>query len=128
MAGRWSADWSLLFLSLHWNVRMLAFGRPLPLVLALQLGRFALVAGVLAAIALRRLAAAARRCRHPCGTSGRRAIWGADVIESPLAMKTLFTVGPVPITEPVVTTWLRSRSPASSPRARSRFPRTVTRR
>jgi F-type H+-transporting ATPase subunit a len=27
------------------------------------------------------------------------------VIESPLVMKTLFTVGPVPITEPVVVTW-----------------------
>ena len=27
------------------------------------------------------------------------------MIESPLAMKTLFTIGPVPITEPVVTTW-----------------------
>ncbi len=30
---------------------------------------------------------------------------GAAVIESPLAMKTLFTVGPVPVTEPVVVTW-----------------------
>ena len=39
------------FLSLQWNVRMLAFGRSLLLVLALQLGRFALVAVVLAAIA-----------------------------------------------------------------------------
>jgi len=27
------------------------------------------------------------------------------VIESPLVMKTVFTIGPVPITEPVVTTW-----------------------
>ena len=27
------------------------------------------------------------------------------MIESPLVMKTLFTVGPVPITEPVVVTW-----------------------
>ena len=27
------------------------------------------------------------------------------MIESPLATKTLFTVGPVPITEPVVVTW-----------------------
>jgi F-type H+-transporting ATPase subunit a len=27
------------------------------------------------------------------------------VIESPLVMKTIFTIGPVPITEPVVTTW-----------------------
>jgi F-type H+-transporting ATPase subunit a len=27
------------------------------------------------------------------------------VIESPLVMKTAFTIGPVPITEPVVTTW-----------------------
>lgn len=53
------------------------------------------------------------------------------MIESPLAMKTLFTVGPVPITEPVVTTWGIMAALAlagSSPRARSRFPRTVTRR
>ena len=27
------------------------------------------------------------------------------MIESPLTTKTLFTVGPVPITEPVVVTW-----------------------
>ena len=27
------------------------------------------------------------------------------MIESPLVMKTVFTIGPVPITEPVVTTW-----------------------
>jgi F1F0 ATPase subunit 2 len=56
-AGAWLGTGALIgafyFLSLHWNVRMLAFGRPLPLVLALQLGRYALVAGVLAAIASR---------------------------------------------------------------------------
>src|SRR5271166_5958087 len=107
MAGRWSADWSLLF--------------PVAPLERQDAGLWTAAAARAGAATrsiracrrrtcrhrqpLRRLAAAARRCRHPCGTSGRRAIWGADVIESPLAMKTLFTVGPVPITEPVVTTW-----------------------
>lgn len=44
---------ALYLLTLHWTVRMLARGR-LPLVaMALQLGRFAVLAGVLAAIAAR---------------------------------------------------------------------------
>jgi len=39
------------FLSLHWNVRMLATGRSLLPVMAIQLGRFAVIAIVLAVIA-----------------------------------------------------------------------------
>lgn len=39
------------FLTLRWNVRMLAGGQALPLALAVQFGRFTLVAGALAAIA-----------------------------------------------------------------------------
>jgi F1F0 ATPase subunit 2 len=39
------------FLTLRWNVRMLAGDRPLPLALATQLVRLALVAGALAVIA-----------------------------------------------------------------------------
>jgi F1F0 ATPase subunit 2 len=44
---------ALNFLSLHWNVRMLALGRTPLLAMALVLGRFVLLAGVLAAIASR---------------------------------------------------------------------------
>ena len=61
-AGTWLGAGALIgalyFLSLHWNVRMLALGRtpllatPL-LAMALVLGRFVLLAGVLAAIASR---------------------------------------------------------------------------
>jgi F1F0 ATPase subunit 2 len=39
------------FLTLRWNVRMLADDRPLPLGLATQLARFMLTAGVLAIVA-----------------------------------------------------------------------------
>ncbi len=54
-AGAWLGGGALIgacyFLTLRWNVRMLALGR-LPLfAMALQLGRFALLAGVLAVIA-----------------------------------------------------------------------------
>ena len=35
----------------------------------------------------------------------RRSTWSRIVIESPLVTKTLFTVGPVPITKPVIVTW-----------------------
>ena len=52
------------------------------------------------------------------------------MIESPLVMKTLFTVGPVPVTEPVVVTWglMAALTLAGlSPPARSRFRRAVTR-
>ena len=52
------------------------------------------------------------------------------MIESPLVMKTLFTVGPVPVTEPVVVTWgLMAVADAGRPvrsRARLRSPRRVT--
>ena len=86
---------------------MFAVGRSLPLALATQLVRFALIAGVLAIIASHfgalPLLAASRR--NPGGADGRRSIWSPTVIGSPLATKTLFTVGPVPITEPVVVTW-----------------------
>jgi F1F0 ATPase subunit 2 len=41
------------FLTLRWNVRMLVLGRAPLLAMALQLGRFALLAGVLAMIASR---------------------------------------------------------------------------
>jgi N-ATPase, AtpR subunit len=56
-AGAWLGAGALIggfyFLSLQWNVTVLAFGRSLLPALALQLGRFALVAVVLAAIASR---------------------------------------------------------------------------
>ena len=56
-AGAWLAGGSLIgtfhFLTLRWNVRMLALGRAPLLAMALQLGRFALLAGVLAVIASR---------------------------------------------------------------------------
>ncbi len=39
------------FLTLRWNVGMLATGQSLPLALAVQLVRFAVIAGVLAVIA-----------------------------------------------------------------------------
>jgi F1F0 ATPase subunit 2 len=39
------------FLTLRWNVRMLADDRPLPLALATQLARFMLTAGVLTIVA-----------------------------------------------------------------------------
>ncbi len=39
------------FLTLRWNVRMFAAGQSLPLALALQLARFAVIAGALAVIA-----------------------------------------------------------------------------
>jgi F1F0 ATPase subunit 2 len=40
------------FLTLRWNVRMLATGQSLPLALALQLVRLAVIAGALAVIAV----------------------------------------------------------------------------
>ena len=54
-AGAWLTVGALIgashFLALRWNVRMLAVGRSLPLALATQLVRFALLAGVLTIIA-----------------------------------------------------------------------------
>lgn len=54
-AGAWLGGGVLVgafyFLTLHWNVRMLALGRPPLLAIALQLGRFAVLIGVLAVIA-----------------------------------------------------------------------------
>lgn len=54
-AGAWLGGGALIgtlyFLTLNWNVRMLALGRSSLLAMALQLGRFALLAGMLAAIA-----------------------------------------------------------------------------
>jgi len=54
-AGAWLAFGALIgafhFLTLRSNVRMLVAGRSLPLVLATQLGRLALVGGALAVIA-----------------------------------------------------------------------------
>lgn len=56
-AGAWLSGGALIgafhFLMLRRSVRMLALGRPPLLAMALQLGRFALLAGVLAAIASR---------------------------------------------------------------------------
>lgn len=56
-AGAWLAGGALIgtfhFLTLRWNVKMLALGRARPLAIALQLGRLALLAGVLAVIAIR---------------------------------------------------------------------------
>jgi F1F0 ATPase subunit 2 len=53
--GAWLAVGALVgafqFLTLRWNVRMLAVDRPLPLALAAQFVRLALVAGALAVIA-----------------------------------------------------------------------------
>ncbi len=53
--GAWLATGVLIgtcnFLTLRWNVRMLAVGQSLATALATQLVRFALIAGVLAAIA-----------------------------------------------------------------------------
>jgi F1F0 ATPase subunit 2 len=40
------------FLTLRWNVRMFATGQSLPLALAIQLVRFAVIAGALAVIAV----------------------------------------------------------------------------
>ncbi len=55
-AGVWFSGGALIgtlhFLTLRWNVSMLALGRAPLLAVALQLGRFALLAGVLAAIAV----------------------------------------------------------------------------
>jgi F1F0 ATPase subunit 2 len=54
-AGPWLTAGALIgashFLALRWNIRMLAIGRSLPLALATQLVRFALLAGVLTIIA-----------------------------------------------------------------------------
>ena len=54
-AGAWLTVGALIgashFLTLRWNVRMLAIGRSLPLALAAQFVRFALLAGVLTIIA-----------------------------------------------------------------------------
>ncbi len=54
-AGAWLGSGVLIgafyFLTLEWNVRMFALGRAALLAMALQLGRFALLAGVLAMIA-----------------------------------------------------------------------------
>ncbi len=56
-AGVWLSAGALIgafhFLTLRWNVTLLALGRAPLLAMALQLGRFALLAGVLAAIAAR---------------------------------------------------------------------------
>ena len=55
--GAWLGGGALIgafhFLTLRWNVRMLALGRAPLLAMALQLGRFALLASVLAVIASR---------------------------------------------------------------------------
>jgi len=55
--GAWLCGGALIgglyFLTLHWNVRMLAFGRRPLLAMALQLGRFGVLAGALAIIASR---------------------------------------------------------------------------
>jgi N-ATPase, AtpR subunit len=54
-AGAWLGGGALIgglyFLTLQWNVRMLALGRAPLLAMALQLGRFAFLAGLLAMIA-----------------------------------------------------------------------------
>jgi len=54
-AGAWLIVGALIgafhFLTLRWNVRMLPPGRPLPLVLAIALVRFALIAGALGVVA-----------------------------------------------------------------------------
>src|SRR5277367_2796862 len=55
--------------------------------------------------AIRRAAPAPRRGRHRVHANGDRPIWSAAVIGSPLATTTVFTIGPVSITEPVVVTW-----------------------
>lgn len=56
-AGAWLSCGALIgtfhFLTLRWNVRLLALGRAPLLALAVQLGRFALLAGALAVIASR---------------------------------------------------------------------------
>ena len=56
-AGTWLGTGALIgasyFLALHWTVSMLALGRTPLLAMALVLGRFVLLAGVLAAIASR---------------------------------------------------------------------------
>ncbi|MGA7488693.1 MAG: F0F1 ATP synthase subunit A [Xanthobacteraceae bacterium] len=54
---------------------------------------------------LRRLAVARRDRRRPPRADSDRSPGSAPMIESPLATKTLFMIGPVPFTEPVVTTW-----------------------
>ena len=55
--GAWLGGGALIgafyFLTLRWNVRMLALGRAPLLAMALQLGRFAFLAGVLGVIASR---------------------------------------------------------------------------
>ena len=106
---------------------MFAVGRSLPLALTSQLVRFALIACVLAIVAshfgaLPLLAAAAGIL---AARIGRRSTWSPTMIGSPLATKTLFTVGPVPITEPVVVTWglmaaLASRRPPCHTFSRAR--------
>ena len=54
-AGAWLMVGALIgafhFLTLRWNVRMLAPGRPLPLVLAIALVRLAIIAGALGVVA-----------------------------------------------------------------------------
>ena len=56
-AGAWLGGGALIgafhFLTLRWNVTLLALGRAPLLAMALQLGRFALLAGVLTVIASR---------------------------------------------------------------------------
>ena len=108
VAGRRSAHRRCLFHDAAMErAGCLPRGRAPLLALALQLGRFALLAVALALIASRfgalpLLAAAA-------GILAARTVavrLGAQtMIESPLSLKTSFTIGPVPITEPVVVTW-----------------------
>jgi F1F0 ATPase subunit 2 len=54
-AGTWLGVGAIIgtmhFLTLRWNVRMLADSRPLPLAFATQLARFVLTAGALAIVA-----------------------------------------------------------------------------
>ena len=95
------------FLTLRWNVRMFAVGQ----ITLAGIGHSARSIRTHCRRAchhrqsFRCLAIARRHRWHPGYTDGRRSIWSAAVIGSPLATKELFTVGPVPITEPVVVTW-----------------------
>ncbi len=110
-AGAWFAVGVLVgafhFLTLRCNVYLLVIDRRLFLALPAQLARFAALAGALGMVAadfgaLALIAAtagilAARMAILRCGAQ--------RMIRSPLANETLFTIGPVPITEPVAVTW-----------------------
>ncbi len=110
-AGAWLAlglvVGALHFLSLRWTVRLFAEGHSVALAAATQLARFAVTAGDIGGrrARVRRNCACCRGAWHRHCAQRRRSPRSDRMIESPLATKIVFSIGPVDVTEPVVTTW-----------------------